>query len=231
MSQAKVNAIFPTVIYEHDLDQASDLEPLLREHIKPHMFDRDRGIQGEYLGLAKIHLDPDLEPFYSMIAEEARIYLEVLGINNDFFDLYIVKSTLSLLSNSEDHFSVHKHNSSDLSFVYYLSVPEGADCIFFHNQHKPNELFDGIFAPHRPRKMITEWNPFNAESFYIEPKPGKLVVFPGKLFHSTGPNPNHPNGMQAGERIAIVGDINLMLKPEQDNWESGKVSLDVWKKF
>jgi hypothetical protein len=28
-----------------------------------------------------------------------------------------------------------------------------------------------------------------------------------------------------------VGDVNLVLKPGQDNWETGKVSLDKWIAF
>lgn len=223
---ARALAIFPTMIYCNNFDPniSAKLLPLL----DPYTFSSDDGIQGEYLGLADMHLDDKLADFYKMITNEARMYLESLCINNDLFDLYIVKSTLSKISIPEHHFAAHKHFCSDISFVYYVQVPPGSDSLYFLNEFKPNELFGHMFDDVRERNMLTQYNAFNATAHYINPESGLLVMFPGKLLHGTRKMSPEPF---TGDRIAIVGDINLVLKPDQNNWETGKVDLSRWRKF
>lgn len=224
MTQPRLDAIFPTCVYSCQLDHTlyqTDIDIA----INGYMFNRQDGIQGEYLGLADMHLNPVLQNFYKAIADNARIYTDALGINNTLFDYYMVKSCLSKHSYNDDSMGRHVHNCSDISFVYYYQVPVHSAALMFHDDNKANELFGGQFARERDRKMLTENNPFNATEWYIKPEKGLLVMFPGKLPHSTRKLTDKPF---TGERIAIVGDINLVLKPEQNNWETGRVSLDKW---
>lgn len=222
---ARAIGIFPTVIYCNNLNPM--INQLLLPEIEPYRFSSDQ-IQGEYLGLADMHLAESLSEFYQIISSEARIYIETLGINNDLFDLYFVKSTLSKLSTPDQHFVTHKHHCSDISFVYYVQVPPGSDTLYFLNEYKPNELFGYMFNHDRDRSMIANINAFNAITHNIDPEPGLLVLFPGKTPHGTRNLSDEPF---SGERIAIVGDINLVLKPEHNNWDTGKVNLSNWRKF
>lgn len=227
MTKPSVTAIFPTAIYQNDVQ---GFQQLISDNIQPYWFSEDEGIQGEYLGKADMQINPNLRPFYERVADEIRTYLEVIGVDNELFDLYFVKSCLSKISTQKDHMVAHQHYCSHISFVYYHSVPENADCLFFHNHHKPNELFGNMINHERDRSFLVETNPFNASQFYIEPKEEMLVIFPSKLPHSTGPVTGRPL-MSEGNRVAIVGDVHLVLKPGQDNWETGLVSLDKWSRF
>ena len=227
MTQPRLDAIFPTCIYSHQLDSnlyQTDIDIAISKY----MFNRQDGIQGEYLGLADMHQNPVLQDFYRAIADNARIYTDTLGINNKLFDFYIVKSCLSKHSYNDDTMGRHVHNCSDISFVYYYQVPENSAALMFHDDNQSNQLFGGMFARERDRQMLTQTNPFNATEWYMKPVKGLLVMFPGKLPHSTR---KLTEEQFVGERIAIVGDINLVLKPDENNWETGKVSLSKWVRY
>jgi hypothetical protein len=227
MNRPKIDAIFPTCIYSNTLDTRmfdSDIDRVIDRY----MFDRTDGIQGEYLGLADMHQEAVLQKFYTTIMDNIRIYTDVLGLDNSLFDFYMVKSCLSKHTQDTDVMNRHVHNCSDISFVYYHQVPENSAALMFHSGHHNNELFGGLFARERERSMLTANNAFNSTEWYMEPAAGLLVIFPSNLGHSTR---KLSEGMFSGERIAIVGDVNLVLKPGQDNWETGKVSLDKWIAF
>lgn len=228
MDKPVAHAIFPTLIFTNLLGDRLEINRLLEQNMGPYLFDPAEGIQGEYLGLADMHLDDNLSSFYSKVADNARLYADTLGIDIDLFDTYIVKSTISKISRPNQHFFPHKHASSDISFIYYLKVPENGDSLLFHDRNRANEIFDSLFDRDRERLLIKEDNAFNRIRHVIDPQPGLLVLFPGKTLHSTANTTGMP---AAGDRIAIVGDINLVLKSGQDNWEMGKVSLDKWRAF
>ena len=98
---SKAIAIFPTVIYCNNFDPK--ISDKLLPFLSPYDFSSADGIQGEFLGLADMHLDNNLSDFYKMIVNEAGIYIDTLGINVNLFDLYIVKSTLSKISIPDHH--------------------------------------------------------------------------------------------------------------------------------
>lgn len=228
MDKPIAHAIFPTLIYTNLLKDRIWINELLEQNLDPYLFDREQGIQGEYIGLADMHLVDDLKKFYSIIADNTRLYANTLGIDIDLFDIYIVKSTISKISHPNDHFFPHRHASSDVSFIYYFKVPENGDSLLIHDRNRANEIIDAVFDRDRERLLIREDNSFNKIMHAIEPQPGLLVLFPGKTLHSTANTTGIP---AVGDRIAIVGDINLVLKSDQNNWEMGKVSLDKWRAF
>ena len=54
-------------------------------------------------------------------------------------------------------------------------------------------------------------------------------MFPGKLNHGTVANPSGIE--QNGRRIAIAGDITLVLKEGFNDYESGRMNKNFLKKF
>ena len=228
MDKPIAHAIFPTLIYTNQLGDSPALNHMLEQELKYYLFDADQGIQGEYLGLADMHLNYNLESFYTRVTDNAKIYAETLGVDTELFDFYTVKSTVSKLSRPDQHFVSHKHFSSDISFIYYLRVPENSDSLFFQDNNRSNELFGALFDRDRDRSLLQEDNAFNRTRHWIEPMEGMLVLFPSKTSHGTA---NTTGIACQGDRIAIVGDINLVLKQGQKDWEMGKVSLDQWRRF
>lgn len=227
MNKPQINAIFPTCVYSNQLDSLLYHERL-EAILKDYKFEPEQGTAGDYLGLNDLHLNTELTDLWTNIADNIRIYMEVLGINNDLFDLYFVKSFLSLHRTETDNVSRHVHNQIDVSFLYYHTAPENCASLLMHDDNLSNELFGGLFARERNNSMLSETNAFNATEWAITPKPGLLVIFPAKLPHSTL---KIAEGSFTGERVGIAGDVNLVLKPYEKAWETGHVSLDKWRKF
>jgi uncharacterized protein (TIGR02466 family) len=236
--QTQVTFVFPTAIYSAYPENKEKYIQTFTENASKYLFDKTEPnsdftvLSGEYLGINDIHHNPSFEDFFKMIVKHASAYVDVLGVRNDLFDYYVNKSWLSIIQDSDHHMRYHVHSNSDISFVYYVEVPENADCISFANYNKPNELFVGMFDEPEDKSLdktfFKERNTSNYSSYFFPPYPGLLMMFPGKLHHGTVQN---PNGKQKGKRVAIVGDISLILKPQYKSFETGRMSLQYMRKF
>jgi hypothetical protein len=126
----------------------------------------------------------------------------------------------------------HSHTTSDISFVYYLDVPENSDVISFANMHKPNEIFPGSLDDGRDysHNLIREYCTANFNSYHFYPHEGMFVAFPGNMNHGTIANPKATKPFE-GRRVAVVGDTSLYLKPEVKGLEIGRIAPELIKKF
>lgn len=221
--------LFPTVIYRNFLDKDKYTENF-KNHLDQFDFtSTNEVLTGEILGKSAIHHMDIFKPFYEDIALNARNYIDTLGVNDKMFDTYVTKSWLSIIDKQDYHMKFHSHTVADISFVYYHQVPENSDAICFSNMNLPNALFADMLNRERPNNFVYKDNPANFNSFFLVPEEGMLVMFPGKLSHGTIP---HPSGKpQQGKRVAVVGDINLYLKPGLTGYETGRVSFDYMRKF
>lgn len=236
----KVNVflVFPTAIYTAGLSEYKQYNDILLKNLDNYNFNtRDDNddhyrMTGEHLGKINIHHNELFLNFFKQIINHAQTYVESLGIKSELFDFYINKTWLSIIDEPDEHMVFHNHSNSDISFCYYLEVPENADCLSFKNIHKPNQLFLGMMDDSRPieKTFFRERNNLNYNSFYIPPYEGLLVMWPGHLPHGTIQNP-YKDEPQKGRRNALAGDISLVLKPGYNDFESGRISLDYMRKF
>ena len=74
---------------------------------------------------------------------------------------------------------------------------------------------------------MKEFNELNSQTFYIHPKEGHVSLFPSRLSHSTGCIKTD----FTGERLSIVGDVNLILKDEYLLHSMGLIDEKYWKKY
>lgn len=232
MSTSDIFYLFPLAVYRTVIDDYDKHNRILRSNIDNYIFKSDKdNLTGEFLGLSDLHMKDDLKNFYNIISNNAREYLKALGIKEHLFDIYITKSWLSIIEEPELHMRYHTHTVSDISFVYYLDIPEYSDVLSFNNMHRPNELFDSMFDDMRPAEhtFIQEYNTANFNSYFFYPEEGMLFMFPGRQEHGTQKYPDHSKKFN-GRRIAVVGDIQLYLK-ETGRFESGRVPLKHMKKF
>jgi len=231
-----IHYMFPTTVYSAIPEPSSKFVETVLNNISDYVFEPQPrkdylAVTGEYTGKTNIHHNENLKDFFSMVSMHAKKYVEVLGLKSDIFDYYVNKSWLSIIQNKNVHIQYHDHWESDISFVYYIEVPENADCISFSNNYKSNELFPGMFDDDKPyeKTFFVERNESNFTSYFIPPLPGLLVMFPGKLNHGTIPNPSGLD--QEGRRVAVAGDITLVLKKGHNDYESGRMSKDFLRKF
>lgn len=239
LDETEAHLIFPTVIYTAQLNNYREYNKVILDNIEPYNFetlDEQNDIYrmtGEHIGKINMHHNSLFQDFFRQISIHAKSYVDLLGVKSDVFEYYITKTWLSILDKPGNHMNYHIHSNSDISFVYYLEVPADADCLSFKNVHRPNQLFSGMMDDDRfeqDKTFLKERNVTNYNSFFIPPREGLLVMWPGNLPHGTVPNPNL-NKLQDGRRCGLAGDFNLILKSGYNDFESGRISLDYLRKF
>jgi hypothetical protein len=233
MSEPELIFMFPTAVYKNMLPLYEQYNASLRTLLKNYIFKSDEEtLTGEIKGQIDIHLIPELDGFFKEVSFCIKQYLYGLGLKADLLDIYFTKTWLSIIDNKDLHMKYHNHTSADISFVYYLDVPNNSDIISFKNMHKPNDIFPGAFDDGRePEKtLIREYNTANFNSYYLVPEEGMLVAFPGNLTHGTIANPDSKEPF-VGRRVAVVGDISVHLKPGITGLEMGRITPEVMKKF
>jgi hypothetical protein len=225
--------LFPLAVYKSTFKYYQTYNQLLRNNLKDYIFESTSDLlTGEYNGQTDIHLIPQLEIFFNEVTSNIRSYIHGLGYKENLIDIYITKCWLSIIDKDDLHMRYHSHTSSDISFVYYLDVPENSDVISFANMHKPNEIFPGALDDGRDSEhnLIREYNTANFNTYHFYPHEGMFVAFPGGLNHGTIANPKATEPFK-GRRIAVVGDTSLHLKPEVKGLEIGRIAPELIKKF
>lgn len=223
--------IFPTTIYIGELENHKNHKKNFYDVY--HKFDykvtSEHNNVSEECGNPLIHFEQSLEPLFVEITEHVKNYIHNILCLRDLFDIVITKTWLSRARSVEDEIPWHIHSTSHISFTYYLNVPKNAHAITFSNQHEPNNLFLGMsnYNNSEEKRFIKNYNEHNSETFFIVPNEGCLVLFPSKTPHST----QSKSEEFCGERLAIVGDITLILKDEHLSFPMGYLNQKYWKKF
>lgn len=235
-----IHGISPIIIYESNLKNSKEIKKLFHDKFSEHGFDnqlRDgpQGqsgmlLNGESIGKAYIHNDEDFDIFFRQLKVHITEYLKNLGFSFEKLSYHILKSWYTVISDSDlSGMSFHHHDSGDLSFVYYVDVPENCANIRFLNQNPKNKnsIFNGIFLSGDTKKsLISNYNnPHTTHSYPFKPKEGKLLIFPSDLEHGIEPSNN------SKKRYSIAGDIKFTLKKEILDYETGLVHPSLWKEL
>ncbi len=203
---------FPLVVFEKEIP---GFLSLLYRSFEDGRFDNTAGrITGELNGKVLIHQDIRLEPFFREIRKAVREYLDHFKIDKTTYEINFVKTWFTICDPGQ-HFPVHYHSCSHISYVYYIQTP--GDPLVLHKKN-PNEWFGDAF------KLIKENGYCNGDGYAITPKAEHLVVFPGSLEHYTTPDDREH------QRISLAGDIVLTLKHRTDT-ETGLLPPRYWKQF
>ena len=106
------------------------------------------------------------------------------------------------VNNYKDANSVHVHNYSLLSGVYYVKAPADSGSIIFYHPNFPLINYDWH------KGNISEGNTYTSSKWQVPPVSGKLILFPSWLLHSVNPNLSKEN------RISISFNICDTTSPE-----------------
>ena len=77
------------------------------------------------------------------------------------------------------------------------------------------------------RRLVEDYNDVNCETLFMVPVEGDVIIFPSKTIHSTSAMDSNFKG----ERLAIVGDITLVLKEEYLSYSMGYIDQKYWKTY
>ena len=145
--------------------------------------------------------------------------------------MFIFAITKSWISRARDNKEIpyHIHSTSQVSFVYYLNIPPTSHTTKFLNHENYNSLFLGSNSHNNrdDKNMIKEFNQLNCRTFFIHPVEGHVAIFPSRLSHGT----ECIKADFKGERLSIVGDVNLILKDKHLLHSMGLIDEKYWKKY
>ncbi len=208
---------FPLAVYFEDLPDAQAQKAALLEAVydmkaqgsAPRHFP-EMAWTGDLHGVEQVHLDPRFSWVVAQVETHVLQYLTELGIDLAQIDLYIQRAW-PVVSQPGQEVGVHCHNTSHISAVYYVSVPNSgsdeAGCLIFFDNSRPNEVSPGLGSENT--NIIASWNAFNQDQAVYEPTEGRLVVFPSKRQHAVSVNHTEL------ERVSLSFDIVVTAKPGQ----------------
>ena len=229
-----LHALFPTLVYQASLDEPQEYGAAFAERRKESAFrpgvrGSARYNAGEYHGEILLHHVPELRPFFGALSAEVTKYLRVLGMKPEFFEMQCLKSWFVLCEpepDADESMVAHNHSCSDISWVYYLDVPDASSPIKFHaGTRLKTEPFGSAFHydwhnDHKSAVSTINW--WNSDNWSVHPKEGDLLLFPGHQLHSVEANQSDK------PRVSVAGDIALTLKEEFKDLEFGRTSQKHW---
>ncbi|TDJ63819.1 MAG: hypothetical protein E2O36_02740 [Proteobacteria bacterium] len=212
---SQVMQLFPVFVWAQVLedDIAGPLNEHLRQQVsllKPVDADPDAPYSG-WQTRNDLHTLPEFGQMNDIIHASARKVLEFLNVVPTPMD--ITGCWMNVKPRGAGH-TLHSHPNNYLSGVYYVTAPEGADNILFHDFRMERHIIVPRFA---------EQTPANESLSRVPIKEGVLIMFPSWLAHSVQANPTDE------ERISLA--FNVMFSDftgtlAQPNWspDSGNAS-------
>lgn len=232
---ATLHALFPTLVYHVQLENHSRYREAFQSLGDEFQFDSKvrgdaRYSAGEYHGQILLHQSKLVRPFFETLGIEVGRYLRVLGMISDRFEMQCLKSWFVLCEpeteNEEKSMVTHNHSCSDVSWVYYVDVPEKCSPITFHAGSRLNTApFDSAFHydwHNEEKSAVNTFNWWNSETWSIHPRAGDLLLFPGKQLHSVEANHSQQT------RVSVAGDIALTLREQFTDLEFGRTARKHW---
>lgn len=237
-NSATLHALFPTLVYEAQLPSAdgfaADFASVQEEFgFEPKVRGEARYNAGEYHGQILLHQNQKLQPFFQTLAQHVAKYLSALGMRAELFDMQCLKSWFVLCDTTpeedDDAIVPHNHSCSDISWVYYVDVPQDAGTVRFHGPTPPpTAMFQSAFHydwHNDDKSAINTVNWWNSDTWSVPTQPGTLLIFPGHQVHSVEAN------RSTERRVSVAGDVGLTLKKQHRNLEFGRTSPKHWRDF
>lgn len=222
----KLHEAFPTLIYQGKIENHEYIKENHSSELKEYWFDGYNNESPENSEKIFIHHNEKMNVFFDDLFSNVYEYLKVLDVEYEKFNYYIMKSWVGFHTNREPTLQIHNHNSSDISFCYYLNSNETSDKFCIHNSKNSNEISNALFESHSEYNTIKKYNKYNCSKYTITPTEGTVILFPGSLLHST-----LRTTLMYGERLVIAGDIKMTLKNEYKNHHQSMLDPTTWKKF
>lgn len=171
--------LFPTPVTQFSVDGGDDLDARLRQAVATLRAEeaqgpRDRvGGQGyfEWQSRTDLHEQGPFDELAAWFTDAAAATLEALG--HIPTRLHLTECWANVSEAGGSH-AAHAHPNSFLSAVYFLTVPDGAGSLQFVDPRPQAQVLSVEVA--RPSLR-------NARLVSVEPKEGRLVVFPSWLTH------------------------------------------------
>ena len=219
--------VFPLSVYVSDVAEHPALKEALLAKVKampPYEPGTRYAWTGDVKGHGFIHLQEDFAPWLDAMLPHIHRYLDLLRLRIEYLDIFFQRSWPTMAKRHQEIAS-HNHENSHISLVYYLNKPENAGGLRMLMKNSPNEIVPNLFsAAAAVQPFFHERTVFNSNHVDLDLNEGQVVIFPSKTMHQTLQS-------EAGDdRISLVADIAIMLKPEA-TCEKFMPAFSLWKKL
>lgn len=180
MPQYKIHRLFPTPLFEHDIEPVS---AKIRDYVYAIDYYRpyaDNGWLSENMYLLD---EPVMKPLKDKIMEVFEVFIrnEVMLPEQMTFRM---TNSWAVKHNIGDWGQQHLHTNCVFSGVYYLDTNDLSGDISFHRPMMDTSLFPTTIRP----AEYKQFNDFNAMDHEVKCTNNKVVIFPSTLMHSIGKN-------------------------------------------
>jgi uncharacterized protein (TIGR02466 family) len=188
MRPSEIYPLFPTVVYKNKLERTLSQEEL--------DFIYSSEVFGQSLGneistSMWILEKEELQQLKQDFMEHVNIYLnEIMMVDAE---LYITNSWINVTGHTQQH-SLHNHNNSIVSGVFYLDASDSQPTITF------NRMIPPFFLTMRSK----EYTMFNSIEWNIPVEDNSIIIFPSQCYHFVKQN------LSKNQRISIA--FNTFLK-------------------
>lgn len=203
--------IFPIQIYEVDFpnydlikdDLLSDIMALFNENLelysKHRLFNQSYSLEGTEEGMYRdLHTRLKYPELMSWIQEQVINYWRAMQ-----YSRFVTPEIVHMWSNltpKGGNIIQHNHSPFEIAGSFYVDASPDKGCLVLVD---PNELIRGRL-PYYDSQESKQGRFFFDHK--VEPHPGKLVLFPGWLYHKTQKNPSDD------PRVVIGLNAGLMYK-------------------
>ena len=182
MTPAEIYPLFPTVVYKNKLERkltSNELDFIYSLEV----FEQSLGNE---ISTSQWLLEKtELAQLKTDLMDHINIYLnEIMQVDAE---LYMTNSWLNVTANQRQH-SLHNHNNSILSGVFYINVSDSQPSISFNRMDPP-------FFLHMKARQYTM---FNSMEWNIPVEDNGIIIFPSNCFHFVKPN------LTGNQRISIA---------------------------
>lgn len=170
MSEPVIHGLFPTPVVFSSIDREFTEEE--KSFFKKSSENTYKN-EGNTTSLSQyIANEPEMATIKAEIEKAIQHYMDTIILVKPEVKAYITQSWLNFTSEKQYHHK-HEHPNSFLSGVYYIDADEANDKITFFDNPGYRQI----------KLSPSEWNWWNAESWWFSVKTGSIVVFPSSLTH------------------------------------------------
>ena len=207
MNEIFVEHYFPTHIFFTEHPDSSSLNKQLEKDIyawSEKEKSMERSNAGGWHSPTNMHELPQFKEISDWISKQVnRVKTDGLFLKEET-DL-LLDNMWANINKRWDYNVKHAHPHSNISGVYYVTVPEPKAKIWFHDPVHSRYMIELHHDDEKTKNMPEFWS-----NVHYEPVPGKLILFPSYLEHTVEQNLSNENRISISFNF-VQADINKLI--------------------
>ena len=220
----KVHEMFPLVVYQGTIDCHEQFKRDNLNLLRDYWFNGYKNESPECSGRLFLHEKKECKSLFDSLKDNIDQYMNHLNIDHTLFKYHVAKSWVGAHKDDSTPSVVpHFHNSSDLSFVYYLKTDSTSDKFCVDQLSNSNEFMECLFETAKETNTLLGYNRYNCNVYTITPIEGTVLIFPSNVRHHTQKFTERKD-----ERIIIAGDVRVTLTSKHFKYHQGTTHPSQW---